>query len=145
SRVASIAPYVLCWSERMLTIAKDTTIQADPAAVWRGGKPGFPVRPPGEEARTPPPYHPAYGLQLPVTLVGLAAMPRWTAQHTPPGGRLVIDHWMEPVGSRRVRVGKRYEVHGPMSVVYRLLFARRIRRSVPEQLAVLERAANRPA
>jgi len=129
----------------MLTIAKDTTIQADPAAVWRAWRPSFPMRPPEEEALNLHLYDLAYGLQVPVTLVAVEEMRRWTVEHALPGGRLVIDHWMEPVGSRRVRVGKRYEVHGPMSVVYRLLFARRIRRSVPEQLAVLERAANRPA
>ena len=62
-----------------------------------------------------------------------------------PGGRLVVDHWMEPVADGRVRVGKRFEVHGPMSVVYRLLFARRIRRSLPHQLATLDLEANREA
>jgi hypothetical protein len=129
----------------MLTIAKDTTIQADPAAVWRAWRPSFPMRPPEEEALNLHLYDLAYGLKVPVTLVAVEDMRRWTVEHALPGGRLVIDHWMEPAGSRRVRVGKRYEVHGPMSIVYRLLFARRIRRSVPEQLAVLEREANRPA
>jgi len=129
----------------MLTIAKDTTIQGDPAAVWRVWRPSFPMRSADEEALNLHLYDLAYGLKVPVTLVAVEEMRRWTVEHALPGGRLVVDHWMEPVAEGRVRVGKRYEVHGPMSIVYRLLFARRIRRSLPDQLAALETEANRQA
>jgi len=127
----------------MLTIAKDTTIQGDPAAVWRVWRPSFPMRPADEEALNLHLYDLAYGLKVPVTLVAVEEMRHWTVEHALPGGRLVVDHWMEPVAEGRVRVGKRYEVHGPMSIVYRLLFARRIRRSLPAQLGALEQDANR--
>ena len=129
----------------MLTIAQDTTIQGDPAAVWRVWRPSFPMRSADEEALNLHLYDLAYGLKVPVTLVAVEEMRRWTVEHALPGGRLVVDHWMEPVAEGRVRVGKRYEVHGPMSIVYRLLFARRIRRSLPDQLAALETEANRQA
>jgi hypothetical protein len=126
----------------MLVISRDATIQADPAAVWRAWRPTFPMRPPEEEALNLHLYDLAYGLRVPVTLVAVEEQRHWTVEHALPGGRLVVDHWMEPVADGRVRVGKRYEVHGPMSIVYRLFFARRIRRSLPDQLAALERAAN---
>ena len=129
----------------MLTIAQDATIQADPAAVWRVWKPSFPMRPAEEETLNLHLYDLANGLNVPVTLVAVEEMRHWTVEHALPGGRLVVDHWMDPVAGGRVRVGKRYEVHGPMSIVYRLLFARRIRRSLPDQLAALERVANREA
>jgi hypothetical protein len=58
---------------------------------------------------------------------------------------VVIDHRMIPLGTRRVRVGKRYDVHGPMSVAYRLFFARKFREPWPEAFAALERDANRRA
>jgi hypothetical protein len=128
----------------MLTIAGDAVVRANPAAIWRAWRPDFPMRPPEEEARNLHLYPLAHGLKVPVTLVALNEMRNWTVEHALPGGRLVIDHWMESLADGAVRVGKRYEVHGPMSIIYRLFFARAIRRSIPEALAALAREAAGP-
>jgi hypothetical protein len=129
----------------MLTIAMDAVIRADPAAVWRAWRPVFPRRPPEEESRNENLYDLAHGLKVPVTLVAVNGMQNWTVEHALPGGKLVVDHWMAPVADGAVRVGKRYEVHGPMSIAYRVFFARGIRRSMPEAFATLERQASRSA
>jgi hypothetical protein len=50
---------------------------------------------------------------------------------------------MTPLEDGRVHVGKRYDVHGPMEVVYRLFLARKIRKSLPGALAALESEANK--
>jgi hypothetical protein len=126
----------------MLTIAMDTVVQADAAAVWRMWRPDFPMRPREEEARNLNLYDLAYGLRIPVTLVAVNEMRNWTVEHALPGGKLVIDHWMTPLADGGVRVGKRYNVHGPMSIVYQLFLARGIRKSMPEAFAALEREAN---
>jgi len=78
-------------------------------------------------------------------LVVVNEMQDWTVEHALPRGKLVIDHWMVPPWEGRVHVGKRYDVYGPMSVAYRLFFARKFRESWPEDFAALERDANRRA
>jgi hypothetical protein len=127
----------------MMTIEGEATIQADAAALWKAWVPRFPMRPAEEEARNLNLYDLAYGLKVPVTLVAVNEMRNWTVEHALPRGKLVIDHWMAPRADGRVRVGKRYEVRGPMAIVYRLFFARRIRKSLPEAFAALEREAKR--
>jgi len=129
----------------MLTIEMDATIQADPTAVWQAWMPRFQKRPPEEEALNLNPYQLAYRLSVPVTLVAVNEMRNWTVEHALPRGKLVIDHWMIPLGEGRVQVGKRYDVYGPMSLAYRLFFARKFRKSWPETIAALERDANRSA
>jgi hypothetical protein len=129
----------------MLTVEMEAIIQADPAAVWQAWSPGFEMRPPEEEARNLNLYDLGYGLKVPVTLVAVNEMRNWTLEHALPRGKLVIDHWMIPVADGRVRVGMRYDVSGPMSVAYRLFFARKFRESWPEAFAALERNANRRA
>jgi hypothetical protein len=126
----------------MLTIAADAVLQAEPEAVWRAWRPDFPMRPPEEEARNLHLYPLAYGLKVPVTLVAVNEMRNWTVEHALPRGKLIIDHWMTPLPEGGVRVGKRYDVQGPMSVVYRLFFARPIRRSILAALAALQWEAN---
>ena len=125
----------------MLSIAMDTVVHADPAAIWRAWRPDFPMRPPEEESQNLHLYELAHGLRVPVTLVAVNEMRNWTVEHALPAGKLVVDHWMRPLADG-VRVGKRYEVWGPMSIVYRVLFAGAIRRSVPAEFAALERQAN---
>jgi hypothetical protein len=129
----------------MLTFEMDATIQADPAAVWQAWKPRFEKRPPEEEARNLSLYDLAYGLKIPITLVAVNEMRNRTVEHALPLGKLVIDHWMIPLGDGRVRVGKRYDVSGPMSVPYRLFFAGKFRKSWPEKVAELDREAKRLA
>jgi hypothetical protein len=126
----------------MLTISLEATIRAEPAAVWRAWKPRFEMRPPEEEARNLNLYGLGYGVRVPVTLVAVNEMRNWTVEHALPGGKLVIDHWMTPLGDERVRVGKRYDVSGPMFLLYRVFFARKFRDSWPGAFAELERDAN---
>jgi hypothetical protein len=123
----------------------DATVQADPMAVWRAWVPSFEKRPREEEALNLNLYQLAYGLSVPVTLIAVNDLRNWTVEHALPRGKLVIDHWMIPLGDGRVHLGMRYEVYGPMSVPYRLFFARKFRKSWPETFAALEREANRPA
>ena len=125
----------------MLTIAVEAVVRADPDAIWRAWRPDYPMRPAEEESRNLNLYDLAYGLRIPVTLVAVDEMRSWTVEHRLPSGKLVIDHWMTPLGDGRVRVGKRYEVHGPMSIVYRVL-APGIRRSAQEALAALAPEGN---
>jgi hypothetical protein len=125
----------------MLSIAMDTVVHADPAAVWQAWRPDFPMRPPEEESQNLHVYELANGLKVPVTLVAVNEMRNWTVEHALPAGKLVVDHWMQPLADG-VQVGKRYEVRGPMSVVYRVLFAGAIRGSAPAEFAALERRAN---
>lgn len=122
----------------MLTIAIEKPIEADPAALWNAWKPVFPMRPREEEARNLNLYPLAYGLKVPVTLTALNEMRGWTLEHGLPGGKLIIDHWMTEAERGVVRVGKTYEVHGPMSIVYRLL-APGIRASAERSLDELAR------
>ena len=131
--------------EPMLTIKVEATIHADSAAVWKAWMPRYEKRPPEEESRNLNLYALAYGLKVPVTLVAVNEMRNWTVEHALPRGKLVIDHWMIPLGDGSVRVGKRYDVSGPMSLAYRLFFARKFRESWPEIYAALERDANRAA
>ncbi|HKV88802.1 MAG TPA: hypothetical protein VJT78_12465 [Candidatus Dormibacteraeota bacterium] len=125
----------------MLRIEVETIIRAQPAAVWRAWRPGFPVRPREEESRNLNLYPLAYGLKIPVTLVSVNEMRNWTLEHALPRGKLVIDHWMSSAEGG-VRVGKRYEVHGPLSIGYRLL-APKIRAMARAEFAELELAASR--
>jgi hypothetical protein len=127
----------------MLTIKLDATIQADPEAVWQAWRPRFEMRPPEEEALNRNLYQIGYGIKVPITLVALNDMRNWMVEHALPRGKLVIDHWMTPLADGRVQVGKRYEVHGPMSIAYRLFLASKFRESWPEDVAALERDAQR--
>jgi hypothetical protein len=129
----------------MLTVEMNAIIEADPAAVWQAWRPRFEKRPSGEEALNLNVYHLGYGVSVPVTLVAVNEMRNWTVEHALPRGKLVVDHWLISLDDGRVRVGKTYKVDGPMSVVYRLFFARKFRKSWPETFGALERDANRRA
>lgn len=67
----------------------------------------------------------------------------WTNESPLPGGRLVIDHRLFPAADGAVRLVKRYEAYGPMSVAFRLFFARGIRSQMPETFAALAAEASR--
>jgi hypothetical protein len=49
------------------------------------------------------------------------------------------------VGEHYVRVVKRYDVYGPIALVFRLVFAPKIRQSMPASFEALEREARRRA
>lgn len=68
---------------------------------------------------------------------------RWTAESPLPGGRLVIHHLLEPAGGNRVRVAKRYEVHGPLIPLFRCYYGPRVRRALGGTFAALETEAAR--
>jgi hypothetical protein len=65
----------------------------------------------------------------------------WTAESSLPGGRLAIDHELEPAGSGRVIARKRYQVHGPLTVLFRLWYGPRVRRALPASFIALEQEA----
>jgi uncharacterized protein YndB with AHSA1/START domain len=67
----------------------------------------------------------------------------WTGESPLPGGKLIIDHFLEPAGDGKVKVAKRYQVHGPLTVVFRLYFGPRVRKSISATLAALEQEALR--
>jgi hypothetical protein len=67
----------------------------------------------------------------------------WTNESPLPGGKLVIDHRLIQNGDGTVRLIKRYEAYGPMSIAFRLVFARGIRAQMPDTFAALAREAER--
>ena len=67
----------------------------------------------------------------------------WTNECPLPGGRLVIEHRIHDNGDGTVLVAKRYEAWGPMSVAFRLVFARGIRAEAPSTFEALEAEALR--
>lgn len=126
----------------MLTIKSEAVIEAGAASVWAAWKPNFPLRPPEEESRNLDLYDLGGGFKVPVRLVDVSDLRSWTVEHALPGGKLVIEHWLTALEDGRTRVGKRFDVHGPMSLVYRLFLAGRIRRSLPDAFAALQRDAD---
>ena len=68
---------------------------------------------------------------------------RWSAESPLPGGQLRIDHVVEPAGDGRVRVGKRYDVTGPLTLLFRLYYGPRVLRALPASFAALEAEAAR--
>jgi hypothetical protein len=77
------------------------------------------------------------------TIIGIEDSRRWTVESALPGGKLVIDHELEPTDSGRVIARKRYAVHGPLSIVFRLWYGPRVRRALPEPFTALEQEAAR--
>jgi len=84
--------------------------------------------------------------QRPGTTFGLTRVEprtRWTNQTPLPGGRLLIDHRLVPQVHGTVRLVKRYEAYGPMSLAFRLFFARGIPAEMPATFAALAAEAAR--
>lgn len=79
------------------------------------------------------------------TVTGVEPKSRWTNEAPLPGGKLVIDHWLHPQPDGTIRLVKRYEAYGPMSVAFRFVFARGIRAEMPATFAALAREAARRA
>ena len=140
----------------MHSIEFDTTIHADPAAVWETWTDiaRFPEWDPREEeARIDGPFAvgtTGYTKQRGnpggvITLVAVEEGRLWSAEKPIPGGRIVIEHRMESLGDGAVRVGKRYRVYGPMQVAFRLFFERQILAALPGSFAALEREARHRA
>lgn len=68
---------------------------------------------------------------------------RWTVSSPLPGGALVIDHFVEAASSNRVTVTKRYEVTGPLCLLFRLYYGPKVRRAMPASFAALVTEAAR--
>lgn len=81
----------------------------------------------------------------PATIVDVDKPRKWTVESSLPGGKLVIDHLLEEVEPGRVRVSKRYEVHGPLTVLFRLYYGPRVRKALPRTFSALEAEARSPA
>jgi hypothetical protein len=79
----------------------------------------------------------------PFEIIRVEPMTRWTNVSPLPGGRLVIDHRLTGADDDNVHLLKHYEAHGPMSVAFRLFFARGIRTEAPGTFAALEAEAAR--
>ncbi len=77
------------------------------------------------------------------TITAVEAGRRWTVSNPLPGGELVIDHLVEAAGSNRVTVTKRYEVTGPLALLFRLYYGPKVRRAMPASFAALETEAAR--
>lgn len=70
----------------------------------------------------------------------------WTNELPLPGGKLVINHQLFAGSDGTVRLVKRYEAHGPMSLAFRLFFAKGIRAQMPATFdALASEAARRRA
>jgi hypothetical protein len=121
----------------VIAVEMRASVECDPKRLWDAWRPAYPIRPREEESRNVDLYPLAFGLRVPVTLVAVNEMRNWTVQHRLPAGRLVIDHTMSPEGEGRVRIGKRFEVYGPMIVPYRLVFLPGARREWPREVQEL--------
>ena len=79
----------------------------------------------------------------PFQIVRVEPKSRWTNECPLPGGKLVIDHFITPAEKGKVKVVKRYEVSGPMSVMFRLFIGRGIRTEAPSTFDALAAEARR--
>lgn len=62
---------------------------------------------------------------------------RWVAESPLPGGKLVIDHELTPAGTGQVRVAKRYDVTGPLRVLFRFYYGPRVAAALPASFDAL--------
>jgi hypothetical protein len=83
------------------------------------------------------------GKGSPLLLSDVVPGERWTSELPLPGGRLVMTYVLAPVGPGRVRVTKTYVAHGPVSIAFRVRYARAIRAELPATFAALEVEAAR--
>jgi hypothetical protein len=134
----------------------ETTVRADAATVWRVWSDFDRFTdwdPREEESKLDGPFtvgtqgwskQKGYGRNR-VTLTAVEEGKRWQATTPLPGGSLVIDHAVADLGDGQVRLTKDYTATGPLSIVFRLYYARRIRREVPPSFEALAAEANRLA
>jgi hypothetical protein len=130
------------------TIEISRPFDVDPAAAWEvwTDMPRFPEWDPREEeTRLDGPF--AVGTSGwskqrgnpggPFTISEIEPGRTWQVSTGLPGGRLVIDHTIEPAADGRVRLGKRYVAHGPMSLAFRIWWGPRLLKVVPDTLMAL--------
>lgn len=141
----------------MYTIEVSSTVPGSRAVLWETwtDMPSCPTWDPREEQlRLDAPFAvgaTGFSKQVgrrpgsPFTVTRVDPQDRWTIECPLPGGRLVLDHLLETSAADRVRPVKRYEVHGPMAIAFRLVFARGIRAEMPRTFAALAGEAERRA
>ncbi len=71
------------------------------------------------------------------TVVRVEPGRRWTNETNLPGGKLVIDHTLTETGPGEFELVKSYAAHGPVGPLFRLFYAREIRRENPRSFAEL--------
>ena len=131
----------------------EMTINADRERVWRvwTDLPRFPQWDPREqETRLDGPF--AVGSTVwskqkgspggDSTITAIEPGHCWTVESPLPGGKLVIDHVVEPAGEGSVKVAKRYEVHGPLTLLFRLYYGPKVRKALSGTFTALEREAS---
>jgi uncharacterized protein YndB with AHSA1/START domain len=77
------------------------------------------------------------------TITAVEDQHRWTVTSPLPGGSLVNDHILAQTGDGEVTVTKRYDVTGPLGLLFRLYYGPKVRRAMPASFAALEAEAAR--
>jgi len=126
-----------------MVVEMTALVSCDAGRLWQAWRPAFSMRPREDESRNLDLYPLAFGLRIPVTLTALNEMKSWTVEHRLPAGRLTIDHWMKAESGGGVRIGKRFEVRGPMILPYGAFILPAVRRDWPRQVRELTRRAER--
>lgn len=77
------------------------------------------------------------------TITAVEDRHRWTVTSPLPGGSLVIDHLLAQAGDGEVTVTKRYDVTGPLGLLFRVYYGPKVRGAMPASFAALEAEAAR--
>ncbi|MEV0408331.1 hypothetical protein [Actinoallomurus sp. NPDC050550] len=136
----------------MYVFGDEKIISGDSAKVWAvwSEVERFPEWDPREmENRLHGPFAPGtsgYSKQRgnpggPYTITAVEPGRMWTAESPLPGGKLTIDHGLEPIRDGKIRVWKRYEVRGPLILLFRLYYGRKVRRALAGTFTALEQEA----
>jgi uncharacterized protein YndB with AHSA1/START domain len=125
----------------------EATFEADPDAVWKAWTdvarwPEWDVS--KEIAQLDGPFEPGTrgwarqrgNLGGSFTITAVDAGRRWVTECPMPLGKVIFDHWIEPVAEGRVRVVKRVDVEGACAPLVRM-FAPKMRRDITASLAAL--------
>jgi uncharacterized protein YndB with AHSA1/START domain len=126
----------------------EATFEADPDAVWKAWTdvarwPEWDVS--KEIAQLDGPFEPGTrgwarqrgNLGGSFTITEVDAGRRWVTECPMPLGKVIFDHWLEPVVGGRVRVVKKVEVEGACAPLVRM-FAPKMRRDIAASLAALQ-------
>lgn len=128
----------------------EAAFDADPAAVWPvwtdvASWPEWDVS--KEIARLDGEFRPGVTgwakqrgtLGGPFTITRVEPGRRWVSECPLPLGKVIFDHVVEPVPGGGARVIKSVDVEGGFAVMFRLLFAPKLRRDIAESLRALGR------
>lgn len=138
----------------MYSFGEEMVIEGDITAIWRAATDvtAWPSWDPHEEkARLDGPFAPgANGWNKPkgapagtFTITGVEPERMWSARAGIPFGSLRGVSRYEPLGDRRVRVSKVFEVHGPFTPIFRLIWEKGVRADMRLTFRALETEARR--